>query len=316
MQSMCRENKSRLAQSKDDPDRLNVGTFYSNEYYLALKAAGLTDKIVELRAKGVFYHGSLPETHFSNFKSPFSHSGIEIDYWKIGDGIDASHAMDALEKGLNLISCGTAITKAYYVALRVLLGDEKFSALFSSNSVAPLMMSWNAGSTPIRYLSESHPIEAVQEGDSVYFTGIETIYVIKHLNGDAKTYNTLALSGGKKFIALGFPPEGLTKDEVDETQMTDFNKPPISFDPFLEDIRHKILGSMSPEKRHQTESFKDRTITMEQYKTLGGGQMFTQPFRISPKKLAALINATLPEACGLMSKWKTEADLNLRVVLP
>jgi hypothetical protein len=199
---------------------LTTGIYYGNAYAEALQAKGQTERYNHLRDRGAFYHGFASPKHFTLEPSILSPTGKTPLQFLLKPGVAPSAALDSFRTGIALLDCGSTAQLSYYEALRGVLGQDKFDALFAAGSRTPLRLCPTfMANCPITPLFRLVPSDApFRRGQYVSFAGIPD-YQVKHLNGDATNFNVLCedpgMPGNERFIGLGLSGLGMDRSGID-----------------------------------------------------------------------------------------------------
>lgn len=328
MQTIVRRNHQAMAEAVAKPSGLSKGLFYANEYMQALEqiVAATRDDTTRENAhklakqtlavytkKGNFYHGLAPD-FFDMRKEPLSLTGTAIHEYRLNDKQTPSAAIDAMVEGTAkpmFIDCSMACQLATLKALKDLFKDDKFNRLFDFKGPAPLAFTHSQAMGPplkqlfVFTLAKTHKIRAGEWGD---FHGVKS-YGDKHINGEAGAFNVICLNDQepKTYLGLGLDPEGVTHDQLVDTFVEEYNKPPIDYDLLSEDLQQKLFQQPHViERRKTAASFRKRTITKKDAvkKELCGAANEVMYFNI--KRIEMLYAASAEEGRKLLAQWVKE----------
>lgn len=132
--SFERTAKATAAKVDNVKELLSKGIWYPNDYYRALKNCGQTKRAEWLVRSKNSYHGYAPEPFFSKVTGEMSATKYGLCCFKLKPGANPSEALDSFNTQLSLLDCASTVFLAYLMALRDLLGREKFDHLFASDS--------------------------------------------------------------------------------------------------------------------------------------------------------------------------------------
>ena len=124
---------------------------------------------------------------------------------------------------------------AYYRTLLKFSGETWFNSYFTGEH--RLRLDTNQTRTPLKkliaYRVGTKPLEA---GDLVSFSNVQ-LYLLRHPLGCASAYTTCCADDGAgeatRFIGMGLPPAGLTRQGVFELCAAEFNRSPVPSDQML-----------------------------------------------------------------------------------
>ncbi|MCP5504432.1 MAG: hypothetical protein H7A41_04690 [Chlamydiales bacterium] len=238
---------------------LSKGCWYPVRYYEAL-GEGNPQRRNTLQTNGNFFHGYLPGAFFSHSQldSPArcaSPTG-KITEFVVKPRKSSSEALDAILTGLALVDCSNVCQIVHYVAIRTLIGSEKFDKLFQDRlmigdysshpenplmtflvpchdrnypSVKAVMRPGLIVNDPIfgeRSLSEEQGVIPV--GARVIFTNIEH-YTMKHSIGSSASMNVICVDntpGKELYYAYGISREPVSANQILTYLMESYNKAP------------------------------------------------------------------------------------------
>ncbi len=227
------------------PSFLDSGIFYTQDYFQALKQLHRLHSLEELINKHALTHGKVSTAHFNtvyDHKNPIKKSPYRF---VLKSGVTPSAALQTLLEGFNLLECASVAQIAYYIAVQNLLGIEKFDILFGSESSYPFRI----GQQPKHpldvlkkhYIESSEKRAPLKRGDLVYFKNVIK-YRLKHPFGHASGFNVICVDdtiGAERFVGLGLPPEGVTREEMQVLLLEEYNKPPVSEEFFSEELNER-----------------------------------------------------------------------------
>lgn len=239
-------------------DLKSGGPWYPIQYAAALKELKQKKRLDFLVSKNAFYHGFPPEG-FTHLSSAENLSGKECCAYQIKPECQPAQGLDNVLAGRSsLIDCAVAVQLAMYATLREILGDEKFNQTFSGEGRSSLCVHSDIKETPLFNLGLVKEVVSHQTpklGDCVYFSNIPD-YVPRNPNGDARGYFAMCIgsdreSKEKKYVAFGTPSEGITKDEMYDILIQEFNKDPIDLSSILsEDLAKKLTQQITALRTH------------------------------------------------------------------
>jgi hypothetical protein len=288
---------------------LNAGVFYGNWYFKVLKATNQKARFDFFMKKGSFYHGYASPKHFNMTPNSNLPTGVVATRFVLKEGIKPSEALEAMRQGPSFIGCGEVCQIAYYEAIKDLLGTEKFDALFSAHSSTPLTIqidSFNALGNPInRLVTTIRAPEKVVRGQIVFIQNTP-YYRVKHMNGDVVGFVAICCddtSGHERFTTLGLRPEGMTRSEVSQVLLKEFNEPPIGMAIVTEEVATRILRTLRPDQIAISKQYEGAQFSIEELIEQGGGQ-FLSALEFNVARVTELANRSLPEARALFDQWK------------
>ncbi len=239
IREIARRNKEGL--SAPTNEGLREGIYYGNEYceaLLTLSARGdpwAQEHFKTLYGQGAFYHGALSSKYFMHVKEPMSPSGLAFNGYRIAREVrEVSRALDEFSRGWTLLDCGGTCQLAYLQAIRTALGDRKFDVLLTGSGPTPLTiygfdMTTDKVNILSRLLREEEIDSPRRLGQIVVINNAES-YSRKHAQGEAARFISIctdATKGQERYVALGFPSEGLTLEGVGMFLLEEYNKQPI-----------------------------------------------------------------------------------------
>jgi len=245
VQSIAADHFERIAQL--DPTKfdlakakqaLNGGVWYSVEYLQLLKKANGQVTHSEQRLLDLGY---APGTYFKRL-------GKDSIFWIVKPNVSASDAIDAAIKGPTIVDCGIACNLAYHKALRDLLGKARYDKIFNGRLVLvyPRPDSLDAF---IQFVKKTvradtgKPSIQIRKGNLAMVHNNEQ-YPLKHPYGLFPGFNVMCI-GGKRYVGLGTPKDGLTMDEIRKLLVAEFNK---DFNPRMDETvtPEQLKGKLDP----------------------------------------------------------------------
>ncbi|MBA3815285.1 MAG: hypothetical protein H0X29_01965 [Parachlamydiaceae bacterium] len=316
IQSIVADNRQRL-DFTGNISLLARGIFYPQDYYKALKITNQIARLEYFLKRDSFYNGYLNPKYFDLVKDEDSPSGKLVANFILKKGIDPVEALQSIRKDLSLIGCGEVCQLAQYEAVLEIIGPEKFKCLFSADSSTPLILGSSLNNNPIArlrtYILEEEPKpEQIRKGDQVYFKNIEG-YCDKHLNGMCSGYNVICIDDSSetpKFTTLGLPPQGLTKVEMNETMVRDYNSPFTGFEYLSERTKLAYFKSIGSHAVALSEENAQSQISIEDFETLQGGKT-TLLCELDVEKITQLAISTLKNARYLLDSFKAKRGKRL-----
>lgn len=330
LQKIAQDNLYRLKECASTPSVLNSGIFYPNEYYYALlktkkqKVAEKADpavvqaiqkRIDTMIQDGTFFHGAAPKSHFKMQESQIFATGFVPVCFTLKDkSIIPSEALSVTlgeemqtVKSLKLMDCMAACHLAYTKGLIDVLGKEKFNGLFSYDAPLPFVIGKGIEGVSYFNVLEKQVKGPAKKGDLVIFSG-HPDYQIKHINGEATTFNTLCKDdkkGNETYLGLGLNPEGASRNAIMDVFLEEYNVEPIDFRAVTEVVREKVLKTTSKKIIEKSESLKNHTITRRDLKKVMGQQPVAI-YRINMDRIKQLCAVEVEQGKQLMQKWKWE----------
>ena len=312
IQAICADNKRRLEGFKNDVSLLSGGIFYPEEYFHALKEAGLEDRIEELRNLDAFFYGYAPSESFELLDVAQRTSGCGL--FVLNKGVLPSVALDKMAQGLTLMECRGVCDLVRYLAIKEVLGNEKFDLLFSSDSPFPLTIGFATWKDPLNFLVEWIKADipdpqTIQRGDLVYFRNSPN-YRLTHPYGMAQGFNTFCIDetiSTQKFAALGLESQGLNPKQIFITLLDELNR---TKDTDLEHILEKTkeafnralyIASLTSHAPVQSEP-SDRHVTWAEFSSINS-KNWSLRCRLDVEKITALANSTVEEAKSLFQTY-------------
>lgn len=321
IKEIAADNKKRLETYAKTPDVLNEGMYYANEYFVALKDLAKTDskRKDELEAKrkdGTFYHGLAPKDFFDIKDNPNSITGKAVNWYVLKQGKLPSEALPVMRKGVTLTDCGGTTYLAWYQALLDLFKKEKFDALFAANSKTRFSICDQDQAMPLKYLAKRinpKTIADIKPGHLCSFKGVD-FYGTKHINGDGANYNVLCTevtNAGPRFVTLGTDPEGFSPEQMAQLLVDDYNKDPLGTDTLDEKLAGDCMATYNATQLHAIKSLQKDTLTIDQFKTYGGGGIhLPNTVGLNFERVALLAKATIPRARVMMDLWALGKKIN------
>ena len=320
IQRIVRDNQERKAGCKTTTSLLAKGCFYGNEYYFMLKEKKQAARLKFFLEKGSFFHNYLSKDHFTMRTDSSKPTGIEPNHFFLKKDVRPSDALRAIETGVSLVGCGEICQVGYFKAIQDFLSEEKFDAIFSSDSPTPLEIGMDYPENPFHLLVRrteyamqpdpttmpgyyEYPSQPGQftRGQIVNIAGIFE-YQVKHRQGDASSYFSIAMDQ-ERVTALGLDADGMILEEVGERLQAAFNSEPIGLEIVTETVAKKILRQIPPEGHALIEEFRTMSLTPEEFREKNGGKVvMVMDFNID--RLMQLKEASVEEAKALMRTWK------------
>lgn len=291
---------------------LNSGIFYAEEYFQLLTTAqkdcetrekpssSLKARIQMMIERGVFYHGMAPSSCFTQAPDRHSPTGRLRNTFKIKADCLPSTAIEKMvgtEKGLTLVGCTQVIQIVFAKVLLDHIGADKFNAIFSEKGVIPLSIGPDARDYALMSLFKIIFTPEQEHGDWVCFKGYEP-YTLKHLFGTGDGENVLVnkTSPPTLYREFGLSKVGLTKEEIDQNFVTEYNKPQTVFEEILppQFISNIFRGMASPIHYKRAEKSQ---ITLAHFHSSNGGKIIFKG-RLNAKRIEELISAPTTEAAS------------------
>lgn len=293
-----------------NPSLLQRGIFYAQDYYKALKETNQSERLQHLYQRDSFYNGFLNAKHFKLAEDKGSPSGKMVLNFILKEGVDPVEALLCIRKNLSLLGCGEVCQVAQYEAVLDIIGPEKFRAIFFADSTTPLMIGSKLNNNPIArlrtyFLQENPQMETIRKGDQVYFYNIGS-YADKHLNGPCSGYNVICVddtSEDPKFTTLGLPPAGLTKAEIEETLISDYNRPFDGFDYLTEKTKKAFFEKMELQGIASTQLNAQAQISPQEFEEMGGGKTKLL-CELDAGKITQLANCSLEKVRILFDSYR------------
>lgn len=271
----------------------NQGIHYPFPYMRILKEKNQIERINFLVKRTAVLKGYL-----KNFKIAFRQGTMGF---KLKKNVQPSQALDGAIQGPSLLGCAEVCWLSQWQGLRKVLGDEKFDALFASNSPTPLFIGSQVSQNPLTRImqKEEFPkLEKIRPGDMVNFSNVPS-YSQHHPFGDETTYNVIALRPPKTFTTLGLPAEGASLEEIEEELLHSFNKEAIPMNPDLLPKGLTKMGILA-----EPASSKP-PLTKRRFKKMHGGRLGLI-FRLDPEKVQYLVDASASLGRQALDRWKGE----------
>lgn len=309
IQEIAADNKRRLEGFKNDVSLLSGGIFYPEEYFQALKEAGLDDRIEELRNLDAFFYGYAPPESFELYEVAKRTSGLGM--FALKKGVLPSVAVDKMVEGLTLMECRGVCDLVRYLAIKEVLGNEKFDLLFSADSPFALTIGFGTWMDPLNFLvewiNEDRPdSEDIQRGDLVYFRNCRT-YPLKHPHGVAQGFNTFCLDEtSQNFTGLGLESDGLLPKQIFVTLLDELNRPK---DTKVEYILEKTKAAFNRARYIDSLTYEpsDRHVTWAEFSFLNS-KNWKLCSRLDVEKITAIANSTVEEAKTLLYTYWSQKN--------
>jgi hypothetical protein len=315
IQAIVGDNESRKNLFKKNIQLLASGIHYDCDYYNALLETNQNERLAFFKERNSFFHGYASPKHFKmiNDNTP---SGKKVYSFVLMDGVLPSEALRVMKEGLSFIGCGEVCQVAQYSAILDVLGTEKFNALFASDSSTPLIIG-RPQNNPISrlryYFMEENPSE-VKKGDLVYITNAGS-YPYKHYRGIARGFNAICVDntkGSEKFTSLGLSPEGMTRDQIVDVLIAEYNKPAQPLAGLTERTKELLLKLIGRNSILMAEKLANMQITLERFKQENGGT-YTLVCELDAKRIAALANGTMEQARKLLASYPIQEGTRVKV---
>jgi hypothetical protein len=272
------------------------GVFYGNEYMKALDASGQTSRMNWLKEKGCFYHGLAPKRSFEMLSDPTSPTGIQGNHFIVQQGVAPVDALNDMRRGLSFIGCGEVCQLGQYEAVRDMLGDEKFNAIFSATSSTPLRVCQDLVRNPLLPLCQLQKKDPgpFRPGTIVFFGNVP-LYQRKHTNGESAGFFTVCCSREPQlFTSLGLRSSGMSADEIGEVLRRDFNQPSIGASMVSEKVARRIVCD--------DPSLKEVSLSKEEFSSAGGGQIMLS-MQLCAQRVDQLAKQSLRDSCSSYAEW-------------
>lgn len=223
-----------------DTSVLLKGFWYANQHMLALKTSGAYPELLErLRGDGSYYHGLAPKGFTlvdQPIKSPSQLTGIAIQRYVLKEGVEPDQALKQMlpiaNEDLYFSECGSLIDLAHYVAIRHILGRDRFNRLFDARSDGPMEF-FSLGVralVPFQDIKEDTG-QLLKMGMSTHFKNVP-LYHFRHRDGDGGGWHVMCISkkGEERFIGFGLPykEQGSSEQEVHQHLRDAFKEMPIA----------------------------------------------------------------------------------------
>jgi hypothetical protein len=299
---------NRMEGYKGKVSLLSSGMFYGNDYFKALKTVGQTARLQYLIEKGTIYHGMAPSSAFAMVSDPNSPTGRTMCVFNIKKGITPTAALKAFREGLTFTDCGETCQIAYLTAIQHVLGEEKFNALFASDTPTPMQISpitdQRIGS--LTQLTKHVPFsEKVEKGQILYFPNVP-FYLAKHLTGDAAGYFTICCSsvtGKETFTTLGLRPSGSTVQEIQQTLLEEFNADPVGVSIVTSEVALRIISKCTPQAVLESKKLAKTTLSFEEFDRAKQQEVSPIRWKFDVERIQQLVKASVSEARTLFTKW-------------
>lgn len=320
IQEIQTDTQYRLDHWKNDITLLKSGIYYAYRYFKTLgevkndsTLAQETRKLADDRLtwfinNDKFYHGIAPN-YFRMESCPESLTQMKRNIYVLEKDKLPSDALKALREGITFLGCGEVCLVSYYEALKKVLGEDKFDAIFASNAT-PLRIS--ADLQPLIRILQQREIKSLDDlkkGDLVYIYGaaVEGIrpYRSKHRWGDMCGYNLICVDDTpkqQKFTTVGYglDPKGNTYEKILKDLSDGYNETPL----VMEDIVSAELGKKIKEVHGEsidkgTKLINDSgldQIPYEVFQELGGGEVNSYVYQFDFEKVARLKFLSIQDA--------------------
>ena len=266
-------------------NQLAKGVFYYNDYLQDLKVTKQNKRLEWFSKKPLPIYADKKKFHI---KTQVSAGGKERLCISIKEGTLPTVALESITEGLSLLGCGEITQLSQYAAIRKVLGDKKFNALFAAETETPFTLG-TTHSNPIatlrNYILQSDAqLSEYKVGDSIYVANASS-YLQKHPTGGACGFNVFCQdvsSTGKTFIAFGLPKEGMTLDELNQ----------------------KMIECYNEESSTPINPLRAKQINLKEYKQEGGGKV-TIVSELHFKRIEELVKKSAEEGQLLLKNWTT-----------
>ncbi len=282
---------------KSDIASCKGGIWYWDDYFSALAKSRSVGKarLNALVESCGFYNGYAPSTCFRPVKDLRFPTELAPYTFQIKRDVLPSKALDALIKGPSILDCGSFLQLSVFLALKDLLGEERFNVLFAPDSDPPLRIDpeWSNMIGCLFFIIPIMRSSEVQKGDICTFTNIP-LYVQKHPTGIAQAYNVCCNQdrGIRTFSGFGIP-SGSTQDEIEQILFNSFNSDPVTPEDFGTEsgILEKLKLEMpSPDLKNQKIDWDTFNTTPVSFgDTRAEGKLLLRVIRPHQERIAELI---------------------------
>jgi hypothetical protein len=307
IQEMVEESQTRLQKYKTDPTFFSRGTYYPKDYASALGNLPVKDPLLEKRLinwlnEGTFVDGYMAPDYFDKMANPKKLTGFESTFI-LRKGKSPSEALEATRNGLNLLDCTKVCIIAYLIALKTLLGDQKFDVLFAADSLTPLTISNRL--SPYEHLLQLRIGDKEPKRGSIFLFLNYEKYLCKHIDGAGAAYTVICIDDSKaapKYTTLGLDSRGVTPKQILMQMLEDYNSNPSNLDTLGENLKKKKIALTPDQEKQETASLKEHTLKEEEILTLE--ERFCHHSRqFRSDRIAILQKATLEQARKLVDFW-------------
>ncbi len=315
IKEIAADNKNRI-DHKDSIEQLAKGIFYMEEYFKALGERNQTARIDWFKNKNSFFNGYLSHKHFDPIPENNSVSGKKVCCFVIKNNVLPSDALREAKEGLSLLGCGEVCQIAQYCAIKAVLGDDKFNALFAANTKTPLIIG-NDDRNPIGKLRNYMVIKNasasdIKKGDVVYVQNAGT-YLFKFIKGEVAGFNMICVEESFDFpkcTSLGLNPDGNTFPELDEILISEYNKERFDIFQMYSEKTGQAFSIVMKNAIANSEQLKNTQITLENFKEQDGGKIQVV-CELHFKRIAQLASSNLKKARNLLDTYEVNAGKRL-----
>ena len=306
------DNIDRKNRCHDQIQLLDQGCFNPQDYFFISKGNNQQETLDWVKQNDYALHGYASEDHFEMQPEDGFTSAKKVCTFFLKKGAVASDAVHHMKKGLTIFGCGETVQLSQYLAIEDVLTPGKFNALFSADSNTPLIIGSRSSDNPLsrlrNYMKEFADPESpiIKKGDHIFYRNAK-LYLDKHPLGSSQGYNLLCIDdtvGSQKFTTLGIPANGYTHGQMQTHCIGRFNLPIESLEFLSEQTKNELCEKWGKEDLELQNSFADRQITLEEFKTekqMGGVMCILD--ELDTKRITALANATILEARKLMDSY-------------
>lgn len=291
------DNEHRVNNCKENIQLLGEGCFYPNTYFRLLKDNHQQQRLDYFIKKGSFYYGYASLKHFTI---------VAHNHFILKNDVTPCDGLRAIRKGFTFIGCGEICQMAYYEAIKDAVGEAKFNALFSASSKTPLRFHWDSTQNPLfRLFKFRLDPNSFSKGELVSFANTQS-YQKKHLIGDAQGYNAICCDptpGQETFTTLGLASKGMTRLQISEKLLSDFNEQPKAIDTVTPELRDRLLKDLSPGIIEMTRQLKDAQMDKEEFLKTGGGAIAIG-CALNVLRIDELARLSLKEAVQRFASWE------------
>ena len=310
---ISRDNERRKELSKTESRHLTKGCFNPIDYFFTVEEKNLQNKLASLRKNDYAFHGFASQDHFEMKKEEGFTQARKVTTFFLKKGAVPSEAIHKMKEGLTLFGCAEAVQLPQYLAIEDVVDTYtpgKFNALFAADSKTPLIIGSQSENNPISLLRNymekpvSPDSEEIKKGDHIYYPNAKS-YLEKHLNGPSRGYNLLCIDdavGAQKFTTLGISSAGNTSTQMQDHCIARYALPYRSMEAYSETTKKEFRDQFATNALEKSQSMANATITVEEFKAQGGGDMQIVD-ELDVKRITALANATIEEARKLMDSY-------------
>jgi hypothetical protein len=212
-------------------------------------------------------------------------------------------ALKAIRRGVSFIGCGEVCQIGVYEAVRDVIGDPKFNAIFGEKTSTRLRIQMVSDENPFQGLLRPIDREFFRVGDLVHFQNVP-LYQYKHVNGEAAGYMTICCSESPLlFTTLGLSPGGVAKQDVAEILRSEFNRPPVGLSIVSEEIARQFHHNRIAEN-----ALREKRLSHIEFTELGGGAISSLSYEVDAARVDQLAKASFKEACCMYERWFREGS--------